>query len=151
MITSSILIAQDPQTVWHALTNKELMKEWYFDIPNFELSLGHEFSFYEPGDTRKYFHRCVIQEIQPTEKLVHSWSHPTRSKGESMVTWLLKEDGNRTQVTLSHEGVAKLADAGDEFIPENFQAGWDGFLQRFKNYLNGLRTKKYEIFIRADL
>ena len=149
MITSSIQIAKDPQTVWRALTNKELMREWYFDIADFELREGHEFHFYEPGGGRKYFHQCRIREIQPQKKLVHTWTHPTRSKGESVVTWELQENENGTLVTLSHDGLEHLADAGPEFVPGNFQAGWDGFLQRLKNYVNGLRTKTYEVFIQA--
>jgi uncharacterized protein YndB with AHSA1/START domain len=36
--------------VWNAITNKEQMKNWYFDVPDFEPKIGNNFSFY--GETR---------------------------------------------------------------------------------------------------
>lgn len=35
--------------VWNALTDREEMKNWYFDIPDFKLDMHHEFNFFEPG------------------------------------------------------------------------------------------------------
>ena len=35
------------QKVWQAITNPEIMKVWYFDMSNFKLEIGNEFSFYE--------------------------------------------------------------------------------------------------------
>ena len=40
MITSKVRIKTNVQKVWQALTDKSQMKEWYFDIPDFELRVG---------------------------------------------------------------------------------------------------------------
>ncbi len=37
MITSSILINEPAAKFWKTLTDEIQMKEWYFDIPDFEL------------------------------------------------------------------------------------------------------------------
>ncbi|SIQ52021.1 Activator of Hsp90 ATPase homolog 1-like protein [Chryseobacterium sp. RU37D] len=41
------------EKVWKALTDKNEMKAWYFDIPDFELKVGKVFNFYEPGEEKK--------------------------------------------------------------------------------------------------
>jgi len=33
------------QKVWKAITSKEEMKQWYFDIPDFKPEVGFEFQF----------------------------------------------------------------------------------------------------------
>ena len=37
--------------IWQAITNKDKMKQWYFDIDKFEATTGFEFQFYG-GKTR---------------------------------------------------------------------------------------------------
>ena len=52
-------------------------------------------------------------------------------------------------MTLQHEGIENFADAGPSFSPESYQAGWDGFMFHLKNYVYGMRKKKFEIRIKA--
>jgi uncharacterized protein YndB with AHSA1/START domain len=124
--------------VWQALTDKEKMKIWYFDISDFELKEGSIFNFYEPGGTNQYHHRCKIEKIIPKKLLQHTWTHPSHSKGESMLTWNLTEIApNITELTLTHEGIHHFADAGKDFVKENYEAGWNEILnQLLKNFLN---------------
>lgn len=149
MITTSIKIKDSASRVWQALTDKNQMKEWYFDIPDFELRVGATFNFFEPGGENRFHHRCQIIEIVPNRKLSHSWTHPSRSIGESLVTWTLNEDNGITEVTLQHEGIENFADAGPEFAPENFQTGWEGIVLILKNYMYGIRKHTYQIDINA--
>jgi uncharacterized protein YndB with AHSA1/START domain len=150
MITSKVRIKTNVQKVWQALTDKSQLKEWYFDIPDFELSVGAIFNFYEPGGENQFHHRCQIKEIVPNKKFSHTWTHPSHSKGESLLTWMLNEVNGVTEVTLWHEGIENFADAGPEFAPENYQMGWDGFMAILKNYIYGIRKHTYEIEINAS-
>ena len=135
MITSSISIQESAANIWQALTLKEEFKQWYFDIPDFELSVGSTFDFYEPGDEKKYLHRCTLIEIIPYKKLSYTWTHPDYSKGVTTVTWLLEEKDGVTDVTLRHQGLNHIQDAGSQFAPENYQQGWDEILANLKKYL----------------
>lgn len=122
--------------VWGALTNKGKMKEWYFDIPDFELASHKEFNFYEPGNACKYHHHCEILEIVPNEKLKHTWSYPEFSKEKTIVRWKLEPDGEGTLVTLTHKGLENLYHLGNDFQKESFEAGWNAIVgQSLKNYL----------------
>ena len=149
MITSKIKITDSAAKVWQALTDKSQMKEWYFDIPDFELKTGAVFNFYEPGEAKQYHHRCRILEIVPEKKFSHTWTHPSHSKGESVVTWLLNHENGVTEVTLQHEGTENFADAGEAFAPENYQMGWNGFMAILKNYVYGIRKHTYKTEINA--
>ncbi|MEO6682190.1 MAG: SRPBCC family protein [Ginsengibacter sp.] len=150
MILSKIHIKEPASKIWEALTQKNKMKEWYFDIPDFEFKEGAVFNFYEPGDAKQFHHRCEIKEIVPGKKFSHTWTHPELSKGESIVTWILEEEGGQTNVTLQHEGTENFADAGAEFAPENYQLGWDGFMAVLKNYMYGVRKHIYKVDIQAS-
>lgn len=110
--------------VWKALTEKSQLKLWYFDIPDFEVKVGATFNFYEPGEEKKYHHQGVIQEILPIQKLEHTWTHPSHSKGVSILTWELEPVGDATRVTLTHRGIENFADAGKAFERESYEAGW---------------------------
>lgn len=113
-----------PEKVWLALTDKDQMKQWYFDIPDFELKENTTFNFYEPGIAKKYHHRCTIKQIIPIRKLQHTWTHPGHSNGESLLTWELIEVGKDTHLTLTHSGIEQFADAGVDFARENYEVGW---------------------------
>jgi len=136
--------------VWEALTNTEIMKVWYFDISNFELAVGSEFSFYE-GDKKEYLHEGEILKVEQNVVLQHTWKHPQQSKGSSIVTWKIEEsDENKVKVTLSHEGLENFADAGPNFAPANYEMGWNAIVKtNLRNYLYGIKKIIFEQEIKA--
>lgn len=150
MITSEIIIKAPISEIWRALTVQDQMKVWYFDIPDFVLEIGKTFNFYEPGAAKQYHHQCVIKEIEPNKKFSHTWTHPSHSKGESLLTWTLEDLGDATKVTLQHQGLENFADAGPGFEPENYQMGWDGYMAILKNFIYGIRKHTFTIEIDAN-
>lgn len=137
--------------VWEALTNTEIMKVWYFDISNFKLAVGSEFSFYE-GDKKEYLHEGEILKVEQNKVLQHTWKHPQQSKGSSIVTWEIEESGdNKVKVTLSHEGLENFADGGPNFAPANYEMGWNAIVKtNLRNYLYGIKKIVFEQEIKAS-
>ncbi len=124
------------EEVWNALTDKAKMKEWYFDIPDFELGVHKEFNFYEPGEAKKYHHHGEVLEIQPNAKLKHSWSYPEFSKEKTIVKWELEQDGEGTHVTLTHKGLENFEHLGKDFSHNSFEEGWKELVgKNLKNYV----------------
>lgn len=124
------------EKVWKALTDKNEMKSWYFDIQDFEPEVGNVFNFYEPGGENKYHHQGEILEIIPHQKLKHSWSYPDFSDQKTTVTWELSPEENGTLVKLTHEGIENFKDLGDSFSRESFTGGWNAIIgQSLKKYL----------------
>lgn len=116
------------EKIWNALTDKEQMKEWYFDIPDFELEIHKIFHFYEPGNEKKYHHQCEILEIIPNKKLKHTWFYPEFSNQKSIVNWDLEDLEDDTLVTITHENLDNFKDLGKDFQKESFQQGWTEIL-----------------------
>jgi len=124
------------EKVWNALTDKAQMKEWYFDIPDFELGLHNEFNFFEPGGENKYHHHAKILEVIPNQKFKHTWSYPEISKEKTIVRWELEEDNGGTLITLTHKGLENFNHLGTDFQKESFENGWNGILgQSLKEFI----------------
>lgn len=129
-VTKSVKVNAPVEKVWKALTNKEDMKKWYFDIPDFELKEGNLFNFYEPGTEGKYHHHCEILEVIPNQKFKHTWSYPDFSKDKTILKWELQPDGDSTVVNLTHKGLENFSHLGKDFQKESFTAGWDEILNK---------------------
>lgn len=123
------------QKVWQALTDKSAMQEWYFTITDFVLKHDAVFNFYE-GPDKNYHHQCKVLKVEAPVEFSHTWTHPSHSKGSSVVTWKLTEVGNQTQLHFTHDGVENFADGGKEFYRESYAVGWDEIInQSLKKYV----------------
>jgi uncharacterized protein YndB with AHSA1/START domain len=112
------------ENAWSALTDKEQMKAWYFNIPEFKPEVGFEFTFDGGNEGRKYVHLCEITEVVVNKKLGHTW----RYKGYDGVSYVLFElfaEEAGTRVKLTHEGLETLPQSNPDFKKENFSAGWN--------------------------
>lgn len=116
------------QLVWEAITDPEKMKEWYFKIPSFRAEVGNEFSFSGgPSKEKQYLHLCTVKEVIPGKKLSHSWRYDGYA-GDSLVTWELEEEGDKTRVKLTHEGLESFGTDNPDFAKSNFEDGWTAIL-----------------------
>lgn len=133
-ITVQYTINASAEKIWKALTDKNEMKSWYFDIQDFALEIGKEFNFFEPGGENKYHHQGEILEIISNQKLKHTWSYPDFSALKTIVTWELFPEDGQTLVKLTHENIENFKDLGDGFSRDNFTQGWNTILgQSLKN------------------
>ena len=109
--------------VWKAITEKDEMKQWYFDLPDFKAEVGFEFWFLGGPEERKYLHLCTITEVIVGKKLTYSWRYDGYD-GNSFVSFGLFEEGNNTRLKLTHEGLETFPVSNPDFAKENFVAGW---------------------------
>lgn len=124
--------------VWKALTDKEQMKQWYFDPDAFRPEVGFSFSFPGQGHKgEKYLHRCVITEVTPHQLLQYSWAYESHP-GYSLVTFRLKEENGGTTLTLTHHGLDSFPANNPDFAVTSFTAGWTELITRLLfNFLTG--------------
>jgi uncharacterized protein YndB with AHSA1/START domain len=114
------------EKVWDAITNREQMKQWYFDIADFKPEPGFEFTFKGENEGRVFVHLCKIIEVVPFQKLRHSWRYEG-VEGMSYVTFELFPEGLVTRLKLTHEGLETFPQNRD-FRKENFAAGWTSII-----------------------
>jgi len=109
--------------VWEAITDKDKMKQWYFDLAAFKPEPGFEFEFTGTGNEgQKYKHLCKVTEAMPGSKLAYSWSYEGYP-GYSVVTFELFDEGDKTRVKLTHEGLESFP-AQPDFARSSFEKGW---------------------------
>jgi len=121
--------------VWEALTDNEKMKQWYFKLQDFKPEVGFEFQFMGGEDDKQYLHLCKITDVVVGKKLTYSWRYDGYP-GNSFVTFELFEEGNKTRLKLTHEGIETLAPGNPDFAKENFEKGWTSILdQSLKGFL----------------
>jgi uncharacterized protein YndB with AHSA1/START domain len=112
-------------TIWKALTDKEQMKQWYFDLAEFKPEVDFEFQFYGQGkEGEQYLHLCKITEAIKEKKLKYSWRY-NGYEGISFVSFELFPEGDTTRIKLTHEGLDTFpVTANNAFAKENFVEGW---------------------------
>ena len=108
--------------VWQAITDKDKMKLWYFDLAAFKPEVGFEFTFTGGTEENKYLHLCKITEAVPGKKLTYSWKYDGYV-GESFVTFELSGEGDKTNLKLTHAGLETFPPNPD-FAKHNFEEGW---------------------------
>jgi uncharacterized protein YndB with AHSA1/START domain len=126
--------------VWKALTDVEEMRRWYFDLKEFRPEKGFEFGFVVEHEGMIYDHRCKITEVTPQKKLAYTWRYEGH-EGDSLVTFQLFPEGNKTRLKLTHEGLETFPRL-PSFARENFMKGWTAIIgSSLKEFLEKEKAK----------
>jgi uncharacterized protein YndB with AHSA1/START domain len=72
----------------------------------------------------------VYREVVPNEKLVFSWAWHTTPERESLVTVLIRKEGEGAMLTLTHEQFF------DQAACDGHKRGWTGTLDKLEHYLS---------------
>lgn len=109
--------------VWSALTDNNEIKQWYFQLADFKAEPGFEFRFTGGSETKQYLHLCKVTEVIPMKKLAYSWRYDGY-EGDSVVTFELFDEGGKTRLKLTHEGLETFPQNSPDFARESFAKGW---------------------------
>ena len=103
--TAERIFKATKKDVWRALTEKDLMKQWYFDLLEFKAEVGFTFEVTggELGGVQ-YLHHFEIMEVIPEQKLMHTWCF-VGYEGISYLTYELFDEGENTKLILTHSGL----------------------------------------------
>lgn len=140
-MSNSVIIEEifdaSAERVWQAITDKNKMKKWYFDLDEFNPVVGFNFKFPGKGHNGDdYMHLCRVTEVIPNKKLQYSWSYENLS-GVSYVTFELFSEGEKTRLKLTHSGLDSFPKNNPDFAMESFKGGWTKILsESLKNFIN---------------
>ena len=112
--------------VWKALTDVDQMREWYFDLKEFKPEVGFEFEFVVEHEGNSYHHLCCVTEVIPQKKIAYTWRYKGES-GDSLVTFELFGEGNKTRVKVTHTGIETFPKI-PAYARKNFEAGWTAII-----------------------
>ncbi|MES2620275.1 MAG: SRPBCC domain-containing protein [Bacteroidota bacterium] len=117
------------EKVWKAISDKDEMKKWYFDLPQFKAEVGNDFQFtggHEGGI--QYRHLCKVTEVEKNKRLTYSWRYDGY-EGNSFVTFELIAEGTTTRLKLTHVGLETFPQNNPDFAAKNFAEGWIHFIE----------------------
>ncbi len=115
------------ERVWNALTNKEEMRKWYFNVSDFKPEPGFEFQFSGQSDGQEYVHLCKVTDAAVNKKIAYTWTYRDYA-GNSHVTFELFDENGSTKVKLIHEGIETFPANLKDFSRESFMGGWTHIL-----------------------
>jgi uncharacterized protein YndB with AHSA1/START domain len=117
------------EKVWHALTNVEQMRQWYFpNLTEFEPEIGFETSFDVVHDGKVFPHIWKVTEVVPGKKISYEWKFGNYP-GNSLVSFELFKDDDKTRIVLTHDKLETFqGDIHPELGRHNFVQGWTHFI-----------------------
>ena len=121
--------------IWTAITDKNEMRLWYFDLNEFKPEVGFEFRFYGGTEEKQYLHICEVTEVIFEKKLTYSWRYDGYP-GISFVNFELSPQGENTWLVLTHAGVESFPAENTDLARSNFIEGWNSIIHTsLKEYL----------------
>ena len=123
------------EKVWKAITDKNEMKLWYFDLAEFKAEVGFKFQFAGGPPERQYLHLCEVTEVVSGKKLTYSWRYDGY-EGNSFVTFELFGEETNTRLKLTHAGLETFPKQNPDLAKHNFVEGWTSIIgESLKKYL----------------
>jgi uncharacterized protein YndB with AHSA1/START domain len=102
-IVVEVAYAAPPESVWCALTEPELLREWLMEN-NFRAEKGARCEFrMPPGPGFSGMVQCEVIEVEPHRRLVYTWDGGG-PWGKTTLTWTLEPSGSGTRLRLEHRG-----------------------------------------------
>src|SRR3989475_7513807 len=118
---------------WKALTDVEEMRQWNFDLKEFKPEVGFEFEFVVEHEGNTYHQLCKVTEVIPEQKIAYTWRYKGEP-GNSLVTFELLPDGDKTKLRVTYEGLETFPKT-PAYARKNFEAGWKGIASELEKCL----------------
>jgi uncharacterized protein YndB with AHSA1/START domain len=132
VIVERILNAPVPR-VWEALTDVDQMRQWYFDLKQFTPEVGFGFEFVVEHEGNTYHHLCKVTEVIPQKKIAYTWRYKSEP-GDSLVTFELSPESNKTRLKLTHSGLETFPKT-PAYARKNFEAGWTAIATELEQFM----------------
>ncbi len=125
-----------PEKVYAAWTDPEKVLKWFgpdsgpVKQADFDVRVGGRYAVtFHTEDGEQHHVSGVYRQVVPNEKLVFTWAWRSTPERESLVTILIKPDGNGSLLTLIHEQFF------DEPARARHREGWTGCLDKLERFL----------------
>ncbi len=133
--TSKLLIKAKTEKVWHALTDRETIKKYFFGTEAIsDWKVGSTLVFQGEWEGKSYQDKGNILVAEPGKLLQYNyWSGfsglEDKEENYSLVTYELQSDGDNTSLTLTQKGFPS------EEAMAHGEGGWNMVLDGMKKLL----------------
>jgi uncharacterized protein YndB with AHSA1/START domain len=122
-----------PEKVYAAWTEPAKIAKWFgpdsgaVERAETDLRVGGRYAVvFRTEDGEEHHVSGIYREVVPNEKLVFTWAWRSTPERESLVTVLIRPDGDGTSLTLTHERFF------DEAARDRHEYGWTGSLDKLE-------------------
>ena len=116
------------------------MRQWYFDFKEFKPQVGFEFEFIVEHEGNSYHHLCRVTDVVPEKKIAYTWRYQGEP-GDSLVSFELVPDGDKTRLKLTHTGIETFPKT-PAYARKNFEAGWIAIIgSELKQFVESSKAK----------
>lgn len=131
------IIQKSQEEVWRAITQRELMIQWFFSqIPDFKAEVGFRTRFDVRTPNRTFPDIWTILEVIPDTKIIYDWRYEG-FKGVGKVTFEVISKNAGATVRLTSEVIEDFEEGIEEFKRESCEDGWNYFVKnRLANFLS---------------
>ena len=132
-LTSSIDLNASIDKVWFALTDKEMIKQYFWGTEiNADWKEGGSISYSGTWEGTEYEDKGIILKFEKNKTLKHSywssfWGTEYNPDDVSIITYELSENGEVTTITVTQEGFK------DQQSRDHSVGNWNGILTNIKN------------------
>lgn len=135
VVTRTIHIAAHRSAVWAALTQAELISEWFGDDAHIDLRVG--------GDGDMNFEgygmaRFIVEEVDEPNTFAYRWPHGADQDPHvnptTLVRFTLEDAEGGTSLTVVETGWETFGDDAAQFSEDN-NGGWASELAELKDFL----------------
>ncbi len=120
------VVEAEPERVWEALTDDDLLSDWFADDAELDPVEGGDVSF-GSGEKER---RGTVERVEEERELSFTWSRS--GEGESLVTFRLEPLEVGTRILVVEEALAPPA------ITALSASAWDGAIARLHRCLGAL-------------
>ena len=123
-------------TVWNSITRIDQLRQWYFEnIPAFKAEVGFETQFNVHSQGRNFLHMWKVTEVLPNKMITYNWKYDGYP-GDSFVMFELFDQGNLTNLRLTHQVQESFPEDIPEFTRQSCVEGWTFFINKsLKDFL----------------
>jgi len=136
------------ELVWKAITDKEQVSKWSFGgLDGFKAEVGFKTQFNVHHNGKNFLHLLTVTDVVPGRKIAYTWrydGHP----GDSLVTYELFSEGDKTRIKLTHEGLESFQpESNPDYARGNFVQGWTSLIgSLLKDFVEKTATRQSTFF-----
>jgi uncharacterized protein YndB with AHSA1/START domain len=139
LIELKITVKASTGEVWHALTDKDELENWWGEGVTLEPKVGGQFKEkWEDDDGNKQLASGKVISVKNKKQITFSWVEKEWPKGAvTECTFEIAEAGpGKSLLMVRHAGWETLPEARRAKILKDFKTGWDFHLKELKEYLD---------------
>jgi len=112
------------EKVWKALTDPDDMRQWYFDLPSFTSKVAAPLELEKIEElSNMYLGNFMAVERIEGNKISYTWKYEVYP-GHSLVTFELSEEGKRTKLQFTHQGLETFPVSNPDIARDNIFSSW---------------------------